>query len=217
MPADQRTLKHYDSSASDEAARYETADMGRLHRLLGVTLDRGARILELGCGSGRDAAHLLALGHEVTATDGSPTMLAEAARLHPALNGRLKHLVFPGPLPFADASFDAVLAVATLMHLDELAVEEVLRETVRVLRGSGSLVFSVPGRRPDVGPEGRDAKGRLFTLLPEVRWVDLCRIAGLTVESRCTSLDRFGRDGVEWWTFVARPIRSSPEGVQPRG
>lgn len=211
MPADQSTLAHYHSRAPEETARYETADMDRLHRLLGVTLDRGARILELGCGSGRDAAHLVSLGHDVTATDGSPAMLEQAARLHPALQGRLRHLVFPCAFPFADASFDAVLAVATLMHLDEPAIAEVLREAARVLRGSGVLVFSVPGRRPDVGPDGRDLKGRLFSLLPEVRWVDLCRGAGLAVESRCTSLDRFGRDGVEWWTFVARPVRSARE------
>jgi SAM-dependent methyltransferase len=205
MAADQRTLAHYDARAPEETARYESADMGRLHRLLGVALDRGAKILELGCGSGRDAAYLLSLGHDVTATDGSPTMLAEAERLHPSLGGRLRHLVFPGPFPFADASFDAVLAVATLMHLEEPAIEEVLREAARVLRGSGVLVFSVPGRRPDVGAGGRDLKGRLFTLLPELRWMELCGRAGLAVESRCTSTDRLGRDGVEWWTFVARP------------
>jgi SAM-dependent methyltransferase len=204
MAADDRTLAHYDSHAPAETARYETADMARLHRLLGVTLDKGARVLEIGCGSGRDAAYLLAQGFDVTATDGSASMLAEAKRLHPSLDGRLRRLVFPGPFPFADGSFDAVLAVATLMHLAEPEVTEVLREVLRVLRADGALVFSVPGRRPDVGPDGRDQKGRHFTLLPETRWVELCRGAGLNVQSRCTSLDRLGRDSVEWWTFVAR-------------
>ena len=204
MPADDRTLTHYEEHAPEMAARFETAEMGRLHRLIRATLPQGARMLELGCGSGRDAALALEAGYDVTATDGSLAMLEEARRLHPRLEGRLRHLSFPSPFPFADGTFDAVLAVAALMHLPEPEIAAVVREVTRVLHSGGVLILSVPGRRADVGDDSRDSRGRLFTMATESRWVELCREAGLAVESRCASQDRLGRDHVEWWTFVAR-------------
>ena len=53
---DGKTVSHYDIHAREASARYESADMSRLHAMLLRHLPpRGASVLELGCGSGRDA------------------------------------------------------------------------------------------------------------------------------------------------------------------
>ena len=68
---DQLTTAYYDANAPAVAERYEQAEMVRLHQLLLAHLRSGSRILEIGCGSGREASFLLANGHDITAVDAS--------------------------------------------------------------------------------------------------------------------------------------------------
>jgi SAM-dependent methyltransferase len=196
-----RTLVYYETHSAELASRYESVDMRDAHERLAATLPAGARLLELGCGTGRDAAALLALGYDIRAIDGSAAMLAEAVRLHPPLAGRLVRHQMPRPLPFADATFDAVLAFASLMHLPEPSIAPVLREAARVLVSRGRLVFSVCTTRPGVGPDGVDADGRRFTLLAVDRWRELAIAAGFDPADGSRESDRQGRDGVVWSGF----------------
>ena len=57
---DRSTIYFYNKNADTLAELYETADMSEIHALLVRFLSEKARILEIGCGSGRDAAFLLA-------------------------------------------------------------------------------------------------------------------------------------------------------------
>ncbi|HSN77408.1 MAG TPA: class I SAM-dependent methyltransferase [Anaerolineae bacterium] len=98
-------------------------------------------VLELGCGLGYDTRWLLQAGCTVTALDGSAVALA---RLPAALSGPVyvQHRL-PEPLPFPDASFDAVAAGLSLHYFlwdDTLAI---MNEVHRVLRPGGLLVFAV--------------------------------------------------------------------------
>ena len=52
----------------------------RVHRTVSAYVPAGARILDLGCGTGSDAAYLAGKGYQVTAIDWSPAMVAEARR-----------------------------------------------------------------------------------------------------------------------------------------
>lgn len=202
-----RTLDFYASHAGELAARYESADMRESRQRFARLFAAGARLLELGCGSGRDAAALLASGYDVTAIDASQAMLAQAVRLHPELAGRVLRHALPAPLPFADGSFQGAYAIACLMHLREPAVDAVLREVARVLQPAGRLLFSVCTERPGLSPDGVDAGGRFFNILPDERWIALAASAGFACEQSAGSADRLGRDGILWRTFVARRIR----------
>jgi SAM-dependent methyltransferase len=200
----ERTLDYYESGAAELASRYESADLREAHDRIARLLTPGSRLLELGCGSGRDAAALLARGYDVTAVDASAAMLREAVRLHPELAGRLRRLALPAPLPFADASFGGVYAMAFLMHLREPAVVAVLGEAARVLEPAGTLIFSVCTVRPGLTPDGTDAGGRFFNILPDEQWKSLAAAAGFACEETAGNADRLGRDGIRWRTFVAR-------------
>ena len=85
---DQETVSHYDRDASAIAARYETADMGAIHEYLLRYLPKGGEVLELGSGSGREAAYVLQEGYDVTGIDASAGMVKESIRLHPELQNR---------------------------------------------------------------------------------------------------------------------------------
>ncbi|MFW6312348.1 MAG: class I SAM-dependent methyltransferase [Spirochaetota bacterium] len=93
------TLGFYDSHAREATASYERVDFSPLVDRFAATLGPAGRVLDLGCGSGRDAARLLSGGYDVVAADGSEAMLAEATALHPELAGRTARVVLPGPLP----------------------------------------------------------------------------------------------------------------------
>jgi SAM-dependent methyltransferase len=57
----QSTIDYYNQNADKLAELYETADMSSVHRLLVRFLREKGSVLEIGCGSGRDAAFLIAI------------------------------------------------------------------------------------------------------------------------------------------------------------
>jgi SAM-dependent methyltransferase len=95
----------------------------------------GARLLDVGCGTGALAVLAGAAGATVEAADPAPAM-AEAAQ------GRgIPAVVATGEaLPFDDAAFDVVAANLVLPHLER--PEEALREWRRVVRPGGRVALS---------------------------------------------------------------------------
>jgi len=127
-----------------------TVDFGR------IDLKPGARVLDVGCGSGRHTAAAYRLpGARVVGVDVAADEL-EAARerlqLHDRLaahgGGRWHFCAADGRrLPFGDGRFDLVICAEVLEHVP--ADGRVLAEIARVLRPGGDLVVSVPRYAPE--------------------------------------------------------------------
>jgi 2-polyprenyl-6-hydroxyphenyl methylase / 3-demethylubiquinone-9 3-methyltransferase len=105
---------------------------------------RGRLVLDAGCGGGLVARELAAAGAGVVGVDRSLGSLGVARRatdggFRPA-QGRLERL------PFADATFDAVVAADVLEHVPDLPAA--VAELARVLHPGGSLVFDTINRTP---------------------------------------------------------------------
>ena len=96
--------------------------------------DSGARLLDVGCGTGWLARHFT----DYTGIDGSPAAVEEATR-----HGRDVRLGdVDQPLPFPDASFDGVVLKDLLEHVSDPVA--VVAEAHRVLRPSGRVFASSP-------------------------------------------------------------------------
>ena len=99
-------------------------------------------VLELGCGTGNDAARLAAVGYWVTAVDLSGEAIARArARFGPLATFLVADIT--RPLPFPDGAFDAVMSnVAVHMFPDDVT-RAVFAQVRRLVRAGGLFVFHV--------------------------------------------------------------------------
>lgn len=110
-------------------------------------LPHDARVLELGCGPAKLWRENLDRipDWNITLTDASPGMLEEAkAYLEDAPRAFSYEVVDVQEIPFADASFDAVIAIHMLYHVPDQP--RALREIRRVLRPGGRFYASTNGR-----------------------------------------------------------------------
>jgi len=197
------TLAYYTACWKDLVRRYESADVTELQAFLAASFPPGASLLELGCGSGRDAAFMLASGFDVTASDAVQEMIDAAAACHAALAGRLCRLCLPRDLTPSLGPFDGVYAVATLMHLTRPDIEDVFSRIRHILVPEGRLFFSVPMQRDDVQADECDAKGRRFTAMTRTAWTGLCRDSGFDIITCTVSSDGLGRESFTWLNCLA--------------
>jgi ubiquinone/menaquinone biosynthesis C-methylase UbiE len=105
------------------------------------------RILELGCGTGalwRDMSRRVPSGWEITLSDLSPGMLADAERNLDQAGWVFSFLAADAQaIPFDDASVDAVVANHMLHHVPD--VDQALAEIRRILRPGGRLYATTNG------------------------------------------------------------------------
>jgi ubiquinone/menaquinone biosynthesis C-methylase UbiE len=100
-------------------------------------------VLDAGAGTGRVTEALLGLGWQVTAADAAREMLATLEHAFPGVATATVRI--GETLPFADASFDAVVSMRVLKYVDDL--DTALREFARVLRPGGRAVLEFANAR----------------------------------------------------------------------
>lgn len=194
MP-DLKTLQFY----AQEAERYAaTARSYQPSAELNGFLDRlpaCAAILELGTGSGNEAAHMLARGFAVSPTDASPELAAEAKRV---LSIDVSLMRFDQLA--ADGQFDGVWANASLLHAPRTELTDALSRIFRALNPGGLLAASFK-----LGDsEGRDRFGRYYNYVSQERLGAHMRDAGPWSSVVFSSRAGSGYDGVPTqWIWVS--------------
>jgi SAM-dependent methyltransferase len=146
-------MTDYDSDAFDafearawaekEAARYDGLAGRVTSRMADPLLDAvgaksGRRVLDVATGPGYVAARAAERGAIVVGVDFSDTMLSFARARHPGVEFRNGNAL---ALPFADGSFDAVVAAFLLLHLGQ--PERAVAEANRVVAPGGRAAFTV--------------------------------------------------------------------------
>jgi len=126
----------------DLEAEFGPIDIYLFDQLLRGQIAPGMRVLDAGCGSGRNLIFLLRSGYDVSAVDADPNAVAAVRRLAAALapslpagNIRAESIE---ALTFGDASFDVVLSSAVLHFArDDAHFEAMLGAMWRVLTPGG--------------------------------------------------------------------------------
>jgi SAM-dependent methyltransferase len=137
-------------------------------RHLDAFLDRlaqGARVLELGCGAGRDTVRIRERGFDLDATDGIPAMVVKANERHGA-NARLMRF---DELD-AVSHYNGVWAHACLLHCPRAKLPMVLARIHRALKPDGLHYASYKLGEGEAKSDGRDLLGRLHNF-PSAQWL----------------------------------------------
>jgi aminoglycoside 6-adenylyltransferase len=167
----------------------------------------GRRTLEVGCGDGRVARDLAARGHRVTGVDIAPAMVRLAAEADPVGEYRVADAA---ALPFADESFDVVVAYNSLMDVDDL--EGAVREAARVLVPGGCLAACITHPFQDAGAfmaREADAPFVVDGAYLETRRLREAFVRGgvtLTFAGWCHPLERYSR-ALEAAGFAIEAVR----------
>jgi SAM-dependent methyltransferase len=174
--SDPRTIGVYDARADDYV------EMTRGARPRDPLLDEfvaacapGARVLDLGCGPGREAARMAAAGLRVDAVDASAEMVARAAR-HPGVQARQATFDDIG----GTGIYGGVWANFSLLHAAREDMPRHLEAIHRALVPGG--VFHI-GVKTGTGA-ARDGIGRLYTYFGEDELTGLLERAGFTMDAR---------------------------------
>jgi SAM-dependent methyltransferase len=136
------TLAHYDERAAQfwEGTRDHDVKQNIDALLRHIRGRAPFRILDFGCGPGRDLAAFKALGHEPVGLEGSPA-LAAMARRHAGCEVWEQDFL---ALDLPAAAFDGIFANAALFHVPRSELPRVLRELRAALKEDGVLFASNP-------------------------------------------------------------------------
>jgi len=165
------TVKHYESCAESfwEGTKDHDVTQNYAAFMDKLPARSGLRILDLGCGPGRDMLYFKAKGHLPTGLDGARAFCAMAEKNSgcPVLHQNFLEL------DLAPASFDGVFANASLFHVPEQEFVRVLKDLKRALVPRGILFSSNP-RGSSEGWSGE----RYGTYLEWEGYDDLLKAAG---------------------------------------
>jgi SAM-dependent methyltransferase len=158
-----------------------------------------SRILDIGAGTGRDAAWFASLGHRVVAVEPTDALRLPAMALHPSpqiewLNDSLPDLAV---LLARGERFDVVMLTAVWMHLDPPQRRQAMQNLAALLRAGGTVIMRI---RHGPAPSGR----RMFDVTPE-ETVEIAGMHGLqlVLNLRVESIQERNRAAGVIWTSLA--------------
>jgi SAM-dependent methyltransferase len=141
---------YYDEYADHFRGRTAALPMNAAYKPFMRELPPCARILDAGCGPGRNAAAFLSHGYRVTAIDASPAMVQLARRS--GIDARVmtfQHMTF-------NEEFDGVWASASVLHVPHAEIPGVLNRFARALNPQGILYVSLKeGQSERIAEDGR--------------------------------------------------------------
>ena len=151
------TLEYYQLHAQDFFSATVNVDMASLYAPFLERIPAGGRILDAGCGSGRDSKAFLQRGYAVEAFDATAEMVALATQ-HTGLPVR--------QMTFSDVDtterYDGVWCCASLLHVRMQALPEAMEKLAQALKPGGVWYMSFK-----YGDGERVKEGRHFTDLNE--------------------------------------------------
>lgn len=173
-------------------------EFNEVHQRLLRCIPAGGKVLDLGCGSGRDSKAFIAQGYQVVAVDGSVEMCKAASEL---IGQEVVCIRFE-ELQYVE-EFDGIWASASLLHVAFGELENVIGKVKRALKVGGAAYMSFK-----YGDYEGERNGRYFTDMNEERMGQVFEgVGGLEVIEMTVGTDvRAGREGERWLNVVVRKV-----------
>ncbi len=193
-----RTLEHYEATADRfwEATRDHDVSQNLDALLAAIDGAPPFRVLDFGCGPGRDVKALADRGHVAVGLDGCERFVAMAKRFSGC---EVLHQDFLA-LDLPARSFDGIFANASLFHVPSAELPRVLGELHAALRPGGVLVCSNPRGDGEEGFSG-DRWGCFFE---HARWLAMFEAAGFAEIAHYRRPTDAPREEQRWLAMVLK-------------
>ena len=189
-----QTIQYYDQNAADFVENTRNVDFHVMQDEFIEGLPAGAKILDLGCGSGRDTKYFLEHGYRVDAIDGSAELCALASEY---TGIPVKCQLFQE----LDASevYDGIWACSSILHLEKTELRSVLKKMADALRPDGWIYTSFK-----YGEYEGERNGRYLTDFTIDTFADFVQeIHNLQIKEHWITGDvRSGRGEEKWLNLI---------------
>jgi SAM-dependent methyltransferase len=192
----------YGETAAERVKQYESIGFTDVHRdILHLFPVTPSQVIDIGAGTGRDAAAFAERGHSATAVEPTPELRAEAQRLH----ARWPIIWIDDSLPDLDRvhergeRYDVVMLTAVWMHLDAGLRERAMARVAALVKPGGLMALSL---RHGPVPAGR----RMFEVSAQETG-ELARRHGLATIHESKGPALLGGPAVRWDRLAFRAQR----------
>ncbi|MFG6355788.1 MAG: class I SAM-dependent methyltransferase [Acetatifactor sp.] len=190
------TIEYYNQNTMEFVNATIGADMSDLYAEFEKYIDSGGKVLDLGCGSGRDSQYFYKKGYQVIAIDPSSAMCNETRR-------RVPIDVFPmraEEMGFSE-SFDAVWACASLIHVAKEDMRATVSKIMQALKLGGIFYASW---KYGYGEQVR--QGRYFAYFTEKELLNIFKMVGNLQLLRIwiTEDVKAKKEDIKWLNILAK-------------
>ena len=195
---DEQTIQAYSERHAEFIAKYDSA-CGGIADYFATSFSLAAKVLDIGCGSGRDLRTLHEMGYAADGIDPCPEFVESTSSRMCQYGATVEVDSLPSLKSVKDESYDAVLCSAVLMHLPEEQLFDAAFSIRRILHEKGRLLISVP-----LQGEGTtlESDGRMFNGVSPDQIELLFERIGFRLISRWDSDDALGRPDRKWASLL---------------
>lgn len=190
-----KNVEYYNKNADSFFAESVIADMSDVQSRFLAYIPAGGSILDAGCGSGRDSKCFLDAGYDVVSFDASGEMCRRASDYigKSVLNMRFEDITY-------EETFDGIWACASLLHVSQDKLPNILKKMKRALKPGGVLYASFKHG------EGTTFRGdREFSDFTEFSIISPFEKEGFEIVSNIVGADsRPGRENEKWVNVIGR-------------
>lgn len=184
------TISYYDNNADSFTQDTVNADLIPIYNRFLSYIPPDGKILDLGCGAGRDTKYFLQMGYKVDAADGSES-LCRIASEYTGIN--VKHMLFSDL--DANAVYDGIWACASVLHLPKDDLRDVFFKMIKATVKNGYIYTSFK-----YGDFEGCRNGRYYTDFTEKSFGEFIKdIKGIEIKETWTSADARPDRGDEKW------------------
>ena len=187
------TLEYYNSKAKDFVSGTVDVAFTEIQDIFLEYIPVGGRILDFGCGSGRDTKYFTSKGYDVDAIDGSE----ELCKIASEYTGiQVKQMLFE-ELDEVEL-YDGVWACASILHVEKKQLPDIIKK-IAIATKKGAVVYT----SFKYGQFEGVRNGRFFTYLTEESFEELLRkVPELAIEKLWISADVRAERGEERWLNI---------------
>ncbi len=189
------TIDYYNKNAEDFVNKTFDADVSVLRGEFVEGIPSGGKILDVGCGSGRDVLAFSKMGYNVTAFDASESIV-ELAKEKTGLN----ILVMKMEDIAWENEFNGIWSVASLLHLRKDEFRDVINKCSVALKDNGSIFVSL---KMGTG-EGEDNNGRFFSYYSMSEVLSIIKELDVFKDVVCYETSDVLSRGISWINILAK-------------